>query len=43
MKEYVVVPLSLVASPKKLEPWVAKALAYGASLKPKAKKAKPKR
>ena len=43
MKEYVMVPPSLVASPKKLEPWIAKSLAYGASLKPKAKKAKAKK
>jgi TfoX/Sxy family transcriptional regulator of competence genes len=39
MKEYVVVPESLVSSPEELEPWVAKALAYGASLPPKAAKA----
>ena len=47
MKEYVMVPPSLVSSPRKLEPWIAKSLAYGASLRPKAKKpkakAKPKR
>ena len=45
MKEYVTVPPSLLKTPKKLEPWVAKALQYGASLKPKApkKKAKPKK
>jgi len=42
MKEYVMVPPALVSSPKKLEPWIAKSLAYGASLKPKAKKAKAK-
>jgi len=42
MKEYVMVPPSMVASPKKLEPWIAKSLAYGASLKPKAKKPKAK-
>ena len=42
MKEYVMVPPSMVSSPKKLEPWIAKSLAYGASLKPKAKKAKAK-
>jgi TfoX/Sxy family transcriptional regulator of competence genes len=43
MKEYVLVPASLVSSPKKLEPWIAKSLAYGASLKPKKPKAKKKR
>jgi len=42
MKEYVMVPPSMVSSPKKLEPWIAKSLAYGTSLKPKAKKAKAK-
>ena len=44
MKEYVTVPSSLLASPEELEPWVARALAYGASLPPKAAKtrAKPK-
>jgi TfoX/Sxy family transcriptional regulator of competence genes len=46
MKEYVTVPPALLKTPKKLEPWVAKALKYGASLKPKAPKkkvAKPKK
>jgi len=42
MKEYVVVPATLLAAPEDLEPWVAKALAHGASLPPKAAKAKPK-
>src|SRR5579871_2619549 len=37
MREYVVVPPSLLADRKKLAPWVAKALEYGATLKPKAK------
>ena len=40
MKEYVVVPPSLAASPEVLEPWVAKALAYGGSLPPKVAKTK---
>jgi TfoX/Sxy family transcriptional regulator of competence genes len=40
MKEYVMVPASLLATPESLEPWVAKALAHGASLPPKAAKAK---
>jgi hypothetical protein len=45
MKEYVVVPPSLAARPEVLEPWVAKALAYGGSLPPKVAKTKgqPKR
>jgi TfoX/Sxy family transcriptional regulator of competence genes len=42
MKEYVVVPATLLASPEDLEPWVAKALAHGASLPPKAAKTKAK-
>lgn len=42
MKEYVAVPPSLVADPAALEPWVARALAYAASLPPKATKAKAK-
>ncbi|MEA2534822.1 MAG: hypothetical protein QOJ93_2633 [Actinomycetota bacterium] len=45
MKEYVVVPAMLLAAPEDLEPWVAKALAHGASLPAKAAKAakaKPK-
>jgi len=42
MKEYVTVPAALLARPEELEPWVAKALAYGASLPPKAAKAKAK-
>ena len=37
MKEYVVVPPSLLANQKKLASWVAKALDYGTALKPKAK------
>jgi TfoX/Sxy family transcriptional regulator of competence genes len=42
MKEYVVVPAMLLAAPEDLEPWVAKALAHGASLPAKAAKAKAK-
>jgi TfoX/Sxy family transcriptional regulator of competence genes len=42
MKEYVVVPATLLAAPEDLEPWVAKALAHGASLPAKAAKAKAK-
>jgi TfoX/Sxy family transcriptional regulator of competence genes len=42
MKEYVVVPATLLAAPEALEPWVAKALAHGASLPVKAAKAKAK-
>jgi len=43
MKEYVVLPESILSSKPKLGKWMAKALDYGASLppkKPKAKKAK---
>jgi TfoX/Sxy family transcriptional regulator of competence genes len=36
MREYVVVPATLAADPARLEPWVAKALAYAAALPPKA-------
>jgi TfoX/Sxy family transcriptional regulator of competence genes len=39
MKEYVVVPATLLAAPETLETWVAKALAHGASLPAKAAKA----
>jgi hypothetical protein len=42
MKEYVVVPATLLASREALGPWVAKALDHGASLPPKAAKAKAK-
>jgi TfoX/Sxy family transcriptional regulator of competence genes len=42
MKGYVRVPPSLAASPEDLEPWVAKALAYGGSLPPKTPKVKAK-
>lgn len=43
MAEYVAVPPALLADPPALEQWVAKALAYGAALPPKAPKAaKPK-
>ena len=40
MAEYVKVPPSLLANADELEAWVAKALAYGASLPLKAAKAK---
>ena len=40
MREYVVVPPSLLADRKKLTAWVAKALEYGLTLKPKAKSKK---
>jgi len=42
MAEYVAVPPSLLAHPTSLEPWVHAALQYGASLPPKAPRAKPK-
>ena len=40
MREYVVVPPSLISDRKKLASWVAKALEYGSSLKPKEKATK---
>jgi len=36
MHEYVVVPAELVRDQERLRPWIAKALAYGSSLKAKA-------
>ena len=43
MAEYVAVPPGMLVQPATLEPWVARALEYGASLPPKAPKApKPK-
>jgi TfoX/Sxy family transcriptional regulator of competence genes len=42
MKEYVLVPASVLAAPEALDAWVATALAYGGSLPPKAPKAKAK-
>ena len=42
MAEYVAVPPSLLAHPPSLERWVHAALEYGASLSPKAPRAKPK-
>ena len=43
MKEYVAVPQSVIHDKKELSAWVAKALDYGASLKPKSAAAKPKK
>lgn len=40
MREYVRVPPAIAASPGDLGSWVAKALAYGKSLPPKAPKSK---
>src|SRR5215510_15391221 len=40
MQEYVVIPPSLLNDRKKLELWVAKALEYAVTLKPKAKSKK---
>ena len=37
MKEYVSVPKSMLKDRKELDAWIAKALTYGASLKPKTK------
>ena len=41
MREYVGVPQTVVQNKKELGAWVAKAFAYGASLKPKSAGAKP--
>ena len=38
MKQYVVVPQALLHDVGSLRPWIARALSYGASLPPKAKK-----
>jgi TfoX/Sxy family transcriptional regulator of competence genes len=38
MREYVVVPVSIVHDPEKLGQWVSKALEYATSLQPKTKK-----
>ncbi len=43
MREYVVVPASIVHDPEKLAPWVSKALDYATSLKPKTKKKSAKK
>lgn len=37
MREYVVVPPALIAERKDLSAWIARALAFGSALKPKAK------
>jgi TfoX/Sxy family transcriptional regulator of competence genes len=38
MKQYVIVPAALLHDVGSLRPWIARALSYGASLPPKAKK-----
>src|SRR6185295_1678465 len=38
MREYVVVPETMVRDPEALEPWIRRSLEYAASVKPKAKK-----
>jgi len=43
MREYVAVPPQVMADKKKLASWVARALDYGASLKPKSRTSKPKK
>ena len=43
MREYVVVPPSLLKSDAELEDWLAKALAYASTLPPKATKPRTKR
>lgn len=42
MKEYVVAPPALLQDETALSSWVERSLAYGRSLPPKVKKAKPK-
>lgn len=43
MREYAAVPQSVMRDKKELSAWVARALEYGASLKPKSSAAKPKK
>jgi TfoX/Sxy family transcriptional regulator of competence genes len=43
MREYVVVPASVVDDPSELTPWLDRALAYAASLPPKVAKPKGKK
>ena len=43
MREYAAVPQSAMRDKKELSAWVARALEYGASLKPKSSAAKPKK
>jgi len=43
MREYVAVPQSLIRDKQELMAWVARAIEYGASLKPKSPAAKPKK
>lgn len=43
MREYVVVPMSIVQNREKLSRWVSKALEHAASLKPKVKKVPAKK
>jgi len=40
MREYVMLPAELVRDQERLRPWIAKALAYGSSLKAKATRPK---
>jgi TfoX/Sxy family transcriptional regulator of competence genes len=43
MREYAAVPQSVMRDKKELTAWIARALEYGASLKPKSSAAKPKK
>jgi len=43
MREYVAVPQSVIRDKQELMAWVARAMEYGASLKPKSPAAKPKK
>src|SRR5579864_6625021 len=38
MREYAVVPHALIKKPAELAPWIARSLAYAASIPPKAKR-----
>jgi TfoX/Sxy family transcriptional regulator of competence genes len=40
MREYVVVPHALIRKPAALAPWIARSLAYAASIPPKARRTK---
>lgn len=40
MREYVLIPRGMTRSPRQLNPWLAKAMAFAASLPPKSKRAR---
>ena len=43
MKEYVLVPRDMLKSPRELKAWIARAMAFAASLPPKTKRARQAR